>query len=358
MSKINLDSKPKEYSKLFFGDAGGIPRVDIGGDPTFKKLAETDEANFWGLNLVSCSNDRFSELPPQALSKFQKTNAYQTLMDSTVPDIFSYLSQVANDPWLSYLYSRISTMEKVHAMSYSSGISQAFGAKAEEFLDIIYTDTIIKERVDVEREVAERFITACNNGFEYTEENKKLLLEVLMKVFILEGIKFPFSFFTTWSINRAYGNAIQGFSQLLIKISVDEMQIHTTTGATVLRKLSKSSDFSEYFTSGWVQDQFTQYLQEAVNRELKWVDYLLEDGEIPGFNKAICTHFIQYWADRRLGELKIPPMFNVVKNDVEDWYDTYRNPNAKKSALQEIDSVTYQKNTLVNDLHKFDIGVK
>ena len=351
---VDLENKPKNYSSLIFGDYGKVARLEIGGDTSFKKLAETDEANFWGLNLVSCSSDRWDDIPQEGLSKFQKTIAYQTVMDSLVPDVFVGLSEIVTDPWGSYLYSRISTMEKVHAMSYSSGISQAFGAKAEQFLDIIYTDPKIKARVKNEIEVAERFVDAVKAGWEETEENKKLLVELLYKTLYLEGVKFPFSFFTSWTINKAFGNVAQGFSQLLIKISIDEMQVHTTTGVTFLKKLVKNPKTSHLFTSDWFKDSFTEYVRESVEDDLLWVDHLLEDGEIAGFNKEICDHFIKYWADYRLKSVGLGPIYNVTKNDIEVWFDSYRNVNDKHSALQEIDSVTYQKNTLVNDLYKFD----
>lgn len=354
---IDISKKPQEYSPLFFGDYGGISRLDIGGDPQFKRLAEVDEANAWSLNLVSCSQDRWYDLPPEGFSKFRKTLAYQTLMDSVVPNIFSVLSELATDPWLTYLYSRISTMEQVHAMTYSSGVSQATGAKAEEFLDIIYTDENLQQRVAPEIEVADRFIQASHN-WSPTLDNKRLLIETLLRVLALEGVKFPFSFFTNWTINKAYGNLAQGFSQLLIKISVDEMQVHTTTGATVLKKLAKDKRFADVFEGEWFADTATRVFNDTALAEIQWAEYLLEDGEVPGFNIEICAHFIKYWTDKRLIEINQPPIFNVKKNDVESWFDDYRNPNAKHSALQEISSITYQRNTLVDDLFKFDIGVQ
>lgn len=351
---IQLEHKPYDYSQLFFGDSD-IARLDISADPQFKKLAETDEANFWGLNVISCSQDRWSEFPPHALSKFQKNLAYQTCMDSVVPNVFAYLSLIATDPQLRYLYSRISTMEHVHAMSYSSGVSQAFGAKAEEFLDIIYTDDNIKKRVEVELDVATRFIACVEQGWEESRENKKVLLELLVKVFILEGIKFPFSFFTSWTINKAYGNAAQGFSQLLVKIAVDEMQVHTTTGATLIKKLRKSAKFEPLFSSGWFSAMAASAFDAAVASELEWADYLLADGELQGFNHEICEHFIKYWAEKRKIELGLNVTPTIVKNDIEKWFDEYRNVNNKTTALQEMDSATYQKNTLINDLNKFNI---
>lgn len=355
---INLDNKPTNYAPLFFGDYGNVARIDIGGDPQFKKLAETDEANFWALNVVSCSQDRWSDMPDNALSKYQKNLAYQTAMDSLVPGVFSYLSEAATDPWLTYLYSRISAMEHVHAMSYSSGISQAFGAKAEEFLDIIYTDPKIKQRVKTELEVASRFIDACSKGLENTDEHRKLIVETLSRVLLLEGVKFPFSFFTSWAINKACDGAAQGFSQVLLLIAKDELQVHTTTGATVLRKLRNSTDFAYLFEGGWFEETFTAMVKETVQSEVEWAEYLLEDGELLGFNRSICEHFIQYWANYRCREVRVAECYNITKNDIEEWFDSYRNINGKSAALQEIDNVSYQRSQIVNDLWRFDTKTK
>lgn len=350
---IDLSHAPKDTGKLFFGD-NTVARLDMNYDSQFKKIAETDEANVWFLNVVSCKQDRWDEMPSHGLSKFQKTLAYQTVLDSLVPDVYVHLSEISTDPWLKYLYSRISTMEHTHAMSYSSGVDQAFGAKANEFLDIIYTDDKIKSRIDTELEIALKFIEASKAGFQNTDDNKKTLLELLTKVFLLEGVKFPFSFFTSWTLNRAFGNCAQGFSQLLIKISVDEMQVHTTTGANVIRKLRKSEDFKHLFTSGWYDAMALKAASDVAEREKAWATYLLEDGELLGFNQSICDHFIEYWTDRRLVEIGLPKIFNVTKNDIEDWFDDYRNVNNKHAALQEIDNISYQIAQIQNDLHKFD----
>jgi len=351
---INIQNEPKRSPELFFGESDGVSRIDLPYDSAFKKLAEVDESNVWFLNLISCSQDRWDEMPDNALSKFRKTVGYQTVLDSLVPDVFSYLSEISNDPWLEYLYSRIATMEHTHAMSYSSGVDQAFGAKAQEFLDIIYTDPHIMGRIELELDLAERFISAVKSGWTDSEEHQKLLIELLLGVFFLEGIKFPFSFFTSWTLNKAYDNCAQGFSQLLIKIATDEMSVHTATGSTALRRLSKSTTTAHLFNSGWFKELATNMAKVTAEREMEWARYLLEDGAVPGFNQEICNHFIQYWTDRRLKELKLEPIYNVQKNDIEQWFDEYRNINGKASALQEIDNVSYQVGQVRNDLSKFD----
>lgn len=351
---INLTTKPSEEHKLVFG-AQDLGRLDLPYDKTFKNLASVDEANVWYLDVVSCSSDRWGAFPPSALSKFQLTLGYQTVLDSLVPDVFKALNEIVTDPYLKYLYSRISTMEHTHALSYSSGVTQAFGAKATEFLDIIYTDPQIKHRIDDELALISEFITATHN-WSNTEYNRKLLLKVLVAVFCLEGIKFPFSFFTSWSLNKAYDNCAQGFSQLLLSIAVDEMTVHTATGSNFINKLSKSPDFHQEFKSGWFTTMAESYISRVVEKEINWATYLLESGNEPGFTLPICDHFIKYWADRRRKEINVPQQYNLQKNDIEMWFDEYRNVKNKSSALQEISNINYQIGKCVNDLHKFDTG--
>lgn len=351
---INLNRKPSPEHHLVFGEQD-LGRLDLPFDPKFKALAEVDEANVWFLNVVSCSNDRWYEFPDSALTKFQLTLGYQTVLDSLVPDVFKYLSEIVTDPYLSYLYSRISTMEHVHALSYSSGVTQAFGAKATEFLDVIYTDPHIKHRIDDELDIASAFISAVQAGWSNTPDNRKLLLQTLVAVFALEGIKFPFSFFTSWTLNKGYNNCAQGFSQLLLSISVDELTVHTATGSNFLNKLRKDPYFKDEFESGWFDTMATEYLAKVASKEIAWAEYLLTTGDEPGFNQAICDHFIKYWTNRRAREINLPDLFpNIVKNDIEIWFDDYRNVKDKGAALQEISNINYQLGQTINDLDKFD----
>lgn len=348
---INLNKKPSGEHKLFFGEHD-IGRLDMYSDPIFKQIAELDESNVWFLNAVDCTNDRWNKFPGSALTKFQLTVGYQTILDSLVPDVFSYLSEVSTDSWLSYLYSRIATMEHTHALSYSSGITQAFGAQATEFLDIIYTDENIKHRIDDELDIATEFINATKH-WGNTEYNRRLLLSVLFSTFALEGVKFPFSFFTSWSLNKAYDNCAQGFSTLLTLISRDEMQVHTTTSSNVIKKLLKHQDFKSDIE--WFNEYASKYMVRVAEKEMKWADHLLTTGEEPGFNKEICYHFIKYWSNRRLKEIGLPIAYTgVVKNDIEIWFDDYRNISGKQSALQEVSNISYTIGMCTNDLHKFD----
>ena len=97
------------------------------------------------------------------------------------------------------------------------------------------------------------------------------------------------------------------------------------------------------------------YLQKVATKEIAWASYLLESGPEPGFTDQICEHFIKYWTNRRAKEIRLPELYSgIVKNDIEIWFDDYRNVKNKGSALQEISNINYQLGMVVNDLHKFD----
>ena len=247
-----------------------------------------------------------------------------------------------------------------NSLSYSSGITQAFGENGSEILDIVYDDEILKKRVETEQKIAYRFIKEVYPLKEPNDNAKKIILELLYRTLLLEGVKFPFSFFVTWNINLQYNNAIQGFSHLLQLIAWDEMTVHTATGVNLINILRKEKDqgFSHLFENGWFSKMVKEVTKEVIDLEMMWIDYLLQEGDIPGFNKEIGEYFVKYWANKRLKEVKEEPLYKGFEkeNDIIQWFNNYRNLNNKKVSLQEADNTNYMKGVLKNDIldYEFD----
>lgn len=361
MSKINKlisleEGIPKETTKLFFGDYDGFIRQENIQYPKIMELVEASESNTWFVNEIDYDADvvGWKDLPPEAQNKFEKNISYQNLMDSGVVRLFAEVSKVANVSELQYLYNRINTEENIHALTYSNGIDTVFGADAKRVLDRAYTDPVIQARIKNEQDGFDEFYDLCIIQGRQDDEAKMSLLKLLGATFMLEGIKFPFSFYVTWAINKAYGYKIQGFSRALKLIGWDELTVHTVTGSTVINRLrkDKSQGFSHLFKEfdAWL----VEYAQTVVENELSWNDYLLEDGEIPGYNQEIGEHFIKYWAGKRCKEVHITDPFKEKKSDIIDWFNKYRDLNSTTTALQEAETTNYQKGKLKDDLSKFD----
>ena len=353
---IDISHKPKPNNKLFFGDYGQFIRIDKIRHPTLKKLYEHSESNTWFHSEVNYDADAvgFDTLPDEAKRMFRLNIAYQTLLDSGVTNIFSELAKVATVPELQYLYRRISLEENIHSLSYSNGLDIVFGEKAEEMLDTVYSDPFVKRRLDNEVDGAERFLELCIEKNESGDEAKKSILMLLGSTFILEGIKFPFSFFVTWTINKSFNNPIQGFTKALRLIAWDELTIHTSTGYIVLNTLMEDETQGFKHLQGWFKKQMTDFVKLTVEQELEWSKYLLKEGNIAGFNEDIGEHFIKYWADFRLKQLNLPVIYKEKTSDVINWFNRYRDLNSTQVALQESSTMNYQKGKLNDDLHLFE----
>jgi ribonucleotide reductase beta subunit family protein with ferritin-like domain len=241
-----------------------------------------------------------------------------------------------------------------NSLSYSNGLFQVFGEKVGEMLDYVYEDEILQRRTEKEIESANKFIQLVLKEEREDDAGKMAVVELLLRTYFLEGVKFPFSFFVTWTINKAYGNAIQGFSQALKLIAWDEMTIHTTTGQNVLKILMSDPDQGFSHLRQKIEEMAYKMAEETARLEFEWNRYLQKKGPIPGYTQQIGEHFIKYWTDYRLKMLGLKPIFNEKKSDVIDWFNNYRNLNRTQVALQEADNTNYQKGTLKNDLDLFD----
>jgi len=346
-----IQKKPKNYNKLFFGDQGNFLRMDYVPFDIFKKLAERSEANVWFTNEIDYSRDKkgYDLLSDKEKRMFHLNILYQNLLDSLVPNIFATLSEMATDTFLSYLYSRINTEENIHSLTYSSGLMQVFGAKATEMLDAVYRDRYLKNRMQKDIEAANNFLEHARKG-EENDDLKLALIESLVRTYFLEGVRFPSSFFVTWTINDKNNNCIQGFSQSLKLILWDELTVHTVTGKNLLNILMNDETQGFSHLKDIIKTIIFNVAVEVFESEMEWARYLLKDGEIPGYNKNIAEHFIKYQIDYRLKHLKLDPIYNEEKSEIIDWFNDYRNLNKIQIALQESDNTNYQKGSLKNDL--------
>lgn len=336
-SIITLDSQPS--LPLFGGDGKGgtFLRTDYVEFPILKRLWESSLALFWTVNMVDFTKDYagFQRLPDNAKRMFKLTNGYQSLMDSGVVGIYNHLALLTNKPEVALSYQQIAFTETIHATSYSDGLVQVFGHEAPAIIDIVHTDPIVKHRLDNEIDVTDRMIECPTNH--------NIALAIL-STYLLENIKFPFSFFVSFTINKAYDDPINGFAQLLSRISQEEHEIHVPTNKFILKLLIERGDITH--------DEISDMAGIVLRQELDWNNYLQQDGPIPGYNTAIGAEFLAYWHNKSLRDLGLP-VDTVKPSSTVDWYNHYRNPDNKQVSQQEAKSTQYQKGVIKNDLQSY-----
>jgi ribonucleoside-diphosphate reductase beta chain len=347
---VEVKAIPKETYKLFFGDTGNILRVDQIDYPAINNVFKKMFSEVWAWTAIDFSADivGWDNVDPLAQQIFLENNAYQMLMDSGVVSIYNYLALLSTNTELSLGYQYIAQNESIHAGSYSYGLSQMFGSQAQDKINIVYEDPFIQKRMKDEVDFSSELFEHVIKGGNTDAKAKSLIFKAIVAAYVLEHIKFPFSFYATWNINRVSGNSINGFSMLLKMIAQDELQGHTVLNANVLKILrrEKRQEFQEVFDETFIVD----YIKKVVEGEIEWSKRLLRNGEIPGFTQSINTNFIEYQADLALKKIGLPTIYNAKKSDSIEWFDIYRNIKNQNASLQEVSNNSYNKGIIKNDI--------
>jgi ribonucleoside-diphosphate reductase beta chain len=352
---VSTEVIPQETWKLFFGDSEGMLRIDKTDYPVLMNTFKKGFSDAWAWTVVDFQSDilGWNKLDEVAQRIFLLNNGYQTVMDSGVVGIYNYLAMLATNTELKLGYQYIAQNESIHAASYSYGLSQMFGNEAEAKVNIVYEDEFIQQRMVDEVDFSDELFQKAIVEKRLDEETRSLIFKAIVATYVLEHIKFPFSFFSTWSLNRLYDNGINGFSNLLKLIAQDELDFHVPMNKNVLKILMKEKrqGFQEVFDTDFIYD----YVKTVTSAEKKWSDYLLDGGELAGYNRNINNAFIDYFADKTMTDIGLEPIYNTKKNDTIDWYNNYRKIKNQNTALQETSNTSYNKGVIQNDI-RLNIG--
>ena len=351
---VCINEIPKEEYKLFFGDTGHITRSDKVTYPAFQKLYEKAFADFWTWKVVNFKQDAvgWEKLEEKAKRAFLLNLAYQTTMDSGVYSEYFYFLKFVSNSELAILYSMIGLEEVIHAASYSYGLAQMFGANTDDKFNIIYNDPFIKHRLDAEIDFSSEVMRL--EKYKDEEKLKLPLLKSIVATLFLEKVKFPNSFYVTWSINDYYDFAIQGFSQLLKEIAFDELTTHVPTNIQVLNILMSEKRQGFIHLKDELVEFIYSYVKQGIKKEDEWIDYLLSEGEFGNLTKESMKYFVRYQADDMLRQLKLKPIYNVKHSNLITWFKGYYNINNQNNANQELSNISYRKGVVKNDLYLLD----
>ena len=363
---INTDEKVEE-NIIFFGKKSKYIRIDQISHEVAKTLKENSEGNTWFTKEIDMKQDktRFDQLPEEAKRAFKLNIAYQTLMDSGVTSGISevLLKCVSSSIW-DILYRRIMIEETIHSESYSYGLSEVFGSDATAILDLVYDDKIVQKRMDVEKAIFKSLHDLQDlDDIPYDDpvtmnEYRKLLLQLLIGIYCLEGIKFPFSFLVTFTINDKYDNAIPGFTRTIQLIAHDELNTHvpTTRHLFAIFREEEIQGFKSLFDSGYFRNELDRIIKITVDSEIEWAKYLLQEGEIRSLSLETCEYFIKWRANfmYQIIGLNDNPYKNFNSNSTIDFFENYRAINKHNAALQETDNTSYSKGQIKVDWDKFD----
>jgi len=356
MQVIDLSKRGKE--KIFLGEFSGYFRRDIVSHKVADNLVDLSRGNVWFPKEINFTKDTMDSMGETVKRALRLTNSYQNLADSGVTIGFSTIMPhiVSSSIW-QLVYNRVAGEENTHSDSYGYGLLEAFGSiEASKILDAVYIDEHISSRLFKEVDAYSKVWDICILQNRKDDEAKKAILELLVRVYMLESVKFPMSFYVTLTINKFSNGAIQGMARNIRFIARDEMDFHVAVGMNVLNILRREEvqGFSHLFKSGWFEEMYSKYALSVYKTEIEWAEYLTLNGAFQGFNVGIAKEFLQYRIDFSTKNINLPPIFSqsavITKPDSVIWFDMDRDINLQNVAGQEAENSSYQKGGLVNDL--------
>jgi ribonucleoside-diphosphate reductase beta chain len=345
--------------KIFFGEYSGFQRYDQPKYPFAVNLEEKMRNAFWNPKEISLVSDRikFEDLPEFAQEIEIEILLFQTLMDSgNNRGIDNVLSTIVSSPEFEALYKTHAYFELIHSLSYSHILREVF-PDATSVFNSLKNRKAIQKRIDKEVNAFEA--VASLDMSNPSDENKKIIIELLIRIYVLESIKFYISFLVTYVINNAYHNRIQGIARIIKLINFDE-DIHVAVMAGTLNILKKepSEGFKHLMDSEWYTDKVTEIFTEVVNDELEWGAHLLTFGNIPTLTMPVMDNFIKYYAHERAKKIANVSLYpTAVKSDVESWFESYKDINKDNTAQQEAEATNYNIGILQDDLPEGELSM-
>lgn len=343
---------------IFFGEYSGFQRYD---NPKYNFAVNMEERQrnaFWNPNEISMVNDaqKFPELPPEIQEVMINIWLFQTLMDSGQnKGIEEVLAGLATNPEFEALFKTWGYFELIHSLSYSHLLRGIF-ADSSKIFNKISEYPEIQKRINKEIDLYTR--AKYIDELQTLEEKKKLVLELLVSAYALEGVKFYVSFLVTYIINNTYNNAIAGATRIIKLINFDE-DMHTgmSAGSLDILKKEKSEGFSELMQSEWYAEMVNETFKGVYEDEMEWAKYLLSIAQIPTLTESVTDKFLKYYIDNRVQKIGLPKIYNQEKTDVVQWFMSYKDMNKDNSALQESDLAVYNIGIMKNDIPEGELSI-
>lgn len=349
----------REKNPLFFGPAPGLfdtinkPYQKIWSIYKTMKSLDWDESEFD----YSICNLEFKTAPKSVSEMMIRTLAWQWEADSVASRaIAPLLAPFITDSSLWAAYQRVSDNEVVHAATYSEIVRMSFDNPEEVLSEVLAVKESLA-RLDCVKEVLDELQRVSHkyaDGQLTAEEAYPTVFKTAVALLILERIQFMASFAITFTICST--NLFQPIGKAVQKIAQDELEVHVALDKEVLR-IELATDRGQK-TYQQLKPFIKKLLDEVVNGELTWTDYLFSEGrELLGANATKVKNWVLFNARDVYEFLDIETDHKFPKTNpmvhLEDWI----NIGKTQAAPQEQDNNQYKVNVIVRDDEgtKFDV---
>lgn len=342
---FNVDKSDYKQPQLFLGDRPGLFDTvhkqfpDIWKQYKSMKSLDWDENEF---DYSSC-NVEFKSCSRTVYDMMIKTLAWQWEADSVASrSIAPILAPFVTSSELWAAAQRISDNEVVHAATYSEIVRNSFD-DPNVILDEVLS---VQQAVGRLETIGEAFATAYTKSHRYAlglvgpdQETYNAVFMMIVALLALERIQFMSSFAVTFAICDTgmfapIGKAIQ-------KIAQDELEVHVEFDKAVLRSELKTARGELAFEQ--CRDKIEALLNEVVESEFAWVDYLFSEGrELVGLNADILKRWTLFCAKDVYGFFKLHSAHPLPKANPLKFMENWLDISKTQPSPQEQDNAQYK----------------
>lgn len=296
---FNYAKTDYEKPQLFLGQKQGLFDTINHYYPDIWRLYKAQKSLDWDENefdYSSCNAD-FKQCSRSTYDMMIKTLAWQWEADSVASRaIAPVLAPFITSSELWAAWQRISDNEVIHAATYSEIVRNSFDDASG----------IIEEIISVEQahERLERVVKAFADGYNASHQyalgqrpndqaTYNIVFMMVVALFCMERVQFLASFAVTFAICDT--GQFQPIGKSIQKIAQDELEIHAELDRAVLLNELATERGQTAFAE--CHDEIEKLIEEVVDSELKWIDYLFSEGrELVGMNAERLAAWTLYCA--------------------------------------------------------------
>jgi len=291
-------------------------------------------ANTWFPSEVNTSTEKksFDKLSPNEQSIYKMTFAQLSFNDSAQEEYLSDFRSLASNRLVKATITLQMMQEVNHSKSYAV-LLDACG-NSEEVFNLYKYDNMLNQK---NQKVAEQFARYIDGG-----SVDKMLLSAMASV-NLEGIYFLLGF----SYIYLLGDKVPGARDMIKFIARDELNTHLPLFANIFKTIQKENKIQ----TSTIDSAYTM-IEDAVNIELEYGKYLLQQFPIMGTTEELMERTVHNYANDRLKKIGLDPIFQQSETTyLQKLVTKHQEMNEVKSNFFESNVSNYAKSSI--DLNDF-----
>jgi len=315
--------------KIFGGNPSGFVDFNRSKYKWDSNIYDLMNANTWFPSEVNTSTEKknFEQLTDNEQAIYKMTFAQLSFNDSAQEEYLSDFRRLANNRLVKSVISLQIMQEVNHSKSYAV-LLDACGNSDEVFNLYKHDDALNRKN----QKIAQQFAKYIDGG-----SVDKMLLSAMASV-NLEGIYFLLGF----SYIYLLGDKVPGARDMIKFIARDELNTHLPLFANIFKTIQKENKIQ----TTTIDSVYTM-INDAVDIELEYGNYLLEQYPIMGVTPELMQKTVHNYANDRLNKIGLDPIFpQSDKTYLQKLVTKHLEMNEVKSNFFESNVSNYAKSSI------------